>query len=270
VESYARGDLVFDVRDAGPAQGPAAVLLHGFPQDASAFDAVLPALHDAGTRTLVPSLRGYGPGARPSRRRDYTTEQTAADVVALLDAAGIARAHLVGHDWGAVPAWALASWLPERVASLTVLSTPHPAALTASLVRSTQALRSTYTGFFQLPVVPEALLGRLLPGALRASGLPASRARAYAASLAEPAARTGALAWYRGMPLSRRPVGASRVPTTYLWGRRDAFLGPVAARLTADHVVGDYRFLPLEAGHWLPETRPAEVAAAVLERIGRP
>ena len=70
---FRRNDLVFDVRDQGPAEGDAVVLLHGFPQDGSCFDAVVPALHEAGLRTLVPDQRGYSPGARPTSRRETSS-----------------------------------------------------------------------------------------------------------------------------------------------------------------------------------------------------
>jgi pimeloyl-ACP methyl ester carboxylesterase len=267
VDFFERAGLRFPVRDAGPTDGEAVVLLSGFPQSATAYDEVTPVLHNAGLRTLVPTQRGYAATARPRSRRAYRTAETTADVVALLDAAGLAGAHLVGHDWGAAPAWALAAWHPDRVTSLTVLSTPHPAAMAASMVTSLQGLRSWYMGFFQLPTLPEALAGKTLRKTLLDSGLPAPQADAYCATMAEPGALTGALNWYRGLPFSVRPVvGRIGVPTTYVWGRDDFALGRAAAQRTGNQIDAPYRFLELAAGHWLPETRPREVAAAVLER----
>jgi pimeloyl-ACP methyl ester carboxylesterase len=270
VDDFTRGSLTFEVQDAGPADGEAVVLLHGFPQDPSSFADVVPLLHASGLRTLVPTQRGYRPQARPSHRRDYRTEETAADVLALLDAAGLAQAHLVGHDWGGAQAWALGAWYPDRVSSLTVLSTPHPAAMAASLVTGGQAVRSWYMGLFQLPVAPELLVGRSLGGTLRGSGLPAAHVERYCRAMAEPGALTGALNWYRGLPFSVRPaVGPVDVPTTYVWGRHDFALGRAAAEGTAAHVRGPYRFVELDAGHWLPEVCPEDVAEAVLARVGR-
>jgi len=270
VDFFSRAGLTFPVRDGGPSDGGAVVLLPGFPQDASAYDGVVPLLHRHGLRTLVPTQRGYAATARPTARRDYRTAETTADVVALLDAARLTQAHIVGHDWGAAPAWAMAAWHPDRVASLTVLSTPHPAAMAAAFLTSTQGLRSWYMGFFQLPAVPERLAARTLRKTLIDSGLPAEYADRYCSAMGEPGALRGALNWYRGIPFSARPVVTdAQVPTTYLWGRRDFALGRAAAERTGRHVDAEYRFLDLDAGHWLPETQPQDVAAAILERAGR-
>ncbi len=263
MDSYSRGNLTFPVADTGPRDGPVVVLLHGFPQDAGAFDGVVGPLHEAGLRTLVPTQRGYAPTNTPTHRRDYRMIELAGDVLALLDAAEVEQAHVVGHDWGGSVAWAVAGWSPDRVHTLTALSTPHPAALFASFTHSTQALTSWYMGFFQLPAVPELAAGRTLVKNLRSSGLPADVAARYADKNLH-----GPLNWYRGLPFSRRPpVPDVSVPTTYVWGRQDFALKEWAADHTAEHVTGDYRFLPVDGGHWLPETRPDEVAAAVLQRI---
>jgi pimeloyl-ACP methyl ester carboxylesterase len=268
VQRFGRDGLTFAVRDGGPPDGEAVVLLHGWPQDPAAFDAVVPVLHASGLRTLVPTQRGYDPQARPPGRRAYRTEETAADVVALLDAAGLAQAHVVGHDWGGGQAWALAAWHPERVTSITVLSTPHPAAMAAALVTGGQALSSWYMALFQLPVLPELLVAPTLRRSLEASGLPAEHAERYARAAQQPGALSGSLGWYRGLPFSGR-IGPVAVPTTFVWGRHDPFATRAAAEGTAAHVTGPYRFVELDAGHWLPETRPEEVAEAVLARVGR-
>ena len=274
MRSYQRDGLTFDVRDSGPPDGEAVVCLHGFPQDGSAYDGVAALLAEAGHRVLVPDQRGYSPGARPEGRSAYVLRELVADVVALLDAADIERAHVVGHDWGGAVAWAIAGRHPDRVRSLTALSTPHPAALQSSLLRSTQAARSAYMGAFQLPLLPEALL--LARGAtamrllLRTSGLPAERAAHYAARLQEPAALASALGWYRALPLSRGfGAGRVRVPTTLVSGRRDPFFAGAAVRGSGDYVTGSFRLDELDAGHWLPELHPGEVVAAVRRNAAR-
>jgi len=267
VNHFLRSALRFDVLDSGPAKGEAVVLLHGFPQQPSTWDDVAERLNAAGLRTLVPSLRGYTATSRPRPRRAYAATETTADAVALLDAARLERAHIVGHDWGAGPAWGMGSWYPDRVASLTVLSTPHPAAFLRSLRASKQALRSWYMAFFQLPAVPEALVRRSLESMLTSSGLPVERAHAYAAAMSEPGALTGAINWYRGIPFTTRPFRRIRVPTTYVWGRHDPALGRYAAEATADYVAAPYTFVDLDAGHWLPEHEPEAVTEAILTRI---
>ncbi|MFD1507146.1 alpha/beta fold hydrolase [Georgenia yuyongxinii] len=263
-----RGRLVFDVRDDGPDDGEPVVLLHGFPQDSSCWGKVAPLLHQVGLRTLALDQRGYSPGARPPGRGAYRLSWVAADVVALLDAAGLARAHLVGHDWGGAVTWAVAADAPERVASATVLSTPHPRAFARALPRSDQPLRSWYILFEQLPALPELLLRAGLQRGLRDRGLPAADAARYARRMREPGALTGALNWYRAIPFYATALpGRVRVPVTYVFGEHDFALSRSAAEGSAALVDGDYRFVALDAGHWLPETRPDEVARAVVDRV---
>jgi len=265
---YSHDGLTFDVADAGDLGGRSVLLLHGFPQDRTAWDDVVPALHAVGLRTLAPDLRGYSPGARPRHRADYRLSLIAADCLALLDAAQVERAHVVGHDWGGALAWVLAGRHAERVASVTVLSTPHPAAMARAFVTSTQALHSWYLAFAQLPWLPERVVGPRVEAMLRSTGLPTEAARYYAVRMREPGALSAALGWYRALPWSwRDPTPRCRVPATYVWGRRDIALGRAAAEATAKLVVGPYRFVELDAGHWLPETRPVLVAGHVAERV---
>jgi pimeloyl-ACP methyl ester carboxylesterase len=273
IHSYSRSGLTFDVSDSGPLDAPTVVLLHGFPASRRGFDDVAAILNAAGLRTLVPDQRGYSDGARPPRRRDYRAAQLQRDVLSLLDAAGVERVHLVGHDWGGAIAWILGSSSPGRLTGLTVLSTPHPAALARSLVSSAQALRSFYILMFQLPWLPELLLRRRLSAVLLRMGLRPSSAVAYGAFMAKRGRLTGALNWYRGMGLpggrasgeSRAP-GAERVtvPTTYVWGNGDQALGRRAAELTGSFVSGAYRFVELDENHWLPENAPDAVAREII------
>jgi len=277
------GPLRFDVDDDGPLDGEVVVCLHGFPQARQAWARLTPLLTAAGRRVLAPDQRGYSPGARPAGRRAYVLRELVDDVVALLDAAGAERAHVVGHDWGGAVAWALAARAPQRLSGLTVLSTPHPAAMRRAVVRGTQGLRSAYMGFFQLPRLPEALLlagdGTGLRGLLRRGGVPPEQAERYVAVLSAPGAMTAALNWYRAVPLAgapRRPAPGSerpgrsapprrvQVPVTYLHGRRDPYFSPAAVAGTGAFVAAPFRTQALDTGHWIPEDAPAEVAAAVL------
>lgn len=292
LKHFTRDSLRFDVVDTGPQEGPAVVLLHGFPQDASAWSAVTPRLGQAGLRTFAPDLRGYSPGARPTERCAYRLSVLTGDVLALLEAAGLDKAHLVGHDWGGGLAWATAARYPQRVHSLTVLSTPHPAAMAWATRHSTQGLKSWYMLAMQIPALPEVVLRRAVTaGGLRRLGLPQEHAEAYARRLLEPGALAGAVGWYRGMlaaspdrPLRERAARTQgtlsqsqarpsssadiTVPTTFVWGRHDPYLGRAAALRTARHCTGDYRFVPLEADHWLPEKQPEVVAHEIIARVG--
>jgi pimeloyl-ACP methyl ester carboxylesterase len=272
LSSWTRDGLLFDVRDTGPLGGEVVVCLHGFPQDGTAYDDVARLLAADGLRVLVPDQRGYSPGARPAGRSAYVLEELADDVVALLDAAGAQEAHVVGHDWGGAVAWFLGSRRSDRVTSLTVLSTPHPAAMRAEW-RGSQGLRSSYMVGFQLPVLPELPVslagGRAFAAGLRKSGLSGERAAHYTARMREPGAMAGALGWYRAIPVSRgRGAGRVPVPTTYVVGRRDPFFSAASVRRTADLVTGSYRKVELDAGHWLPESCAGDVADAVRAQVG--
>ncbi|MGZ4623270.1 MAG: alpha/beta fold hydrolase [Blastococcus sp.] len=273
MDTFSRNGLTFDVRDAGPADGEPVVLLHGFPQDSTAWNLVAPALHRHGLRTLAPDQRGYSPMARPRGRAQYRLRETTADVLALLDAAGLGSAHVVGHDWGAAVAWALAAWHPGRVRTVTALSVPHPAAMARAMVTSDQALRSYYMGLFQLPAVPEALIlargGAPLRRLLTRGGLPEDAVARYVVRMREPGALTGALGWYRALPWnSRDAVGRVRVPTLHVWSTGDAFLGRAATEATARFVDAPYRLEVLQGvNHWIPELAPDVVADLVATHV---
>ena len=282
MDRFVHEGLTFDVLDAGPPGGIPVVVLHGFPQDATSWSLVADRLHAGGVRTLAPDQRGYSPGARPRRVDAYAVRHLVGDVVALLDSAGLPRAHVVGHDWGAAAAWQCAIRHPDRVASLTVVSTPHPEAFEWALRTLDQARRSWYMLAFQVPWLPERLLARGFARRLEKTGMPPVFADHYERRFARPHDLTGPMAWYRAA--LRRPrravtgmaptasIGGSerhtvRVPATYVWGSEDFALGRGAAERTARHVSGDYRFVEVAGGHWLPETHPDEVAQAVLDRI---
>ena len=211
--------------------------------------------------------------ARPRGRKQYTLRETAGDVLALLDAAGLESAHVVGHDWGGMVAWALGAWHPDRVRTLTALSVPHPAAMAKAMVTSDQLLRSYYMGVFQLPVLPERLLlargGRALRGMLRSGGLSREAAAHYVARMQEPGALSGALGWYRAMPFGARDrVGTVRVPTLHVWSTGDAFLGRAGIEATSRFVEAPYRLEILDGvSHWIPELAADRVAELVTAHV---
>jgi len=278
MERFSNGALSFEVSDtaatkSGEPRGTI-ILLHGFPQDRQSWDQVAATLAGNGYRVLAPDLRGYSPGARPAARAAYRNSELAADVLALADAAGAERFHLAGHDWGAALAWYVAGRQPERVASLAALSVPHPQAFAEAMVTGGQVIRSWYMAAWQLPWLPERMLGRrggqALQGMLVGSGLDTASAERYAARAVAPATLRGPLNWYRAMPFSlREPPGPVQVPTMFIWGNRDRFVGRAAAERCQRHVRGRYRFAELDgASHWLPERSADQVAALLTEHFG--
>jgi len=153
------------------------------------------------------------------------------------------------------------------VSSLAALSVPHPQAFARALITGNQAARSWYMAAWQLPWLPERALGRRGGQAFRdtmvRTGLNPASADRYAARARDPAVMRGPLNWYRAMPFSlREPAGPVRVPTLFVWGNRDRFISPAAARLCGRYVTGPYRFTELDgASHWLPEQASEQVAA---------
>lgn len=269
IEHFENDGFTFEVTDTGPPDGEIVVCLHGFPQPASSWRGVSDLLTANGYRVLAPTQRGYAPGARPQRRRDYTIDRLAGDVVALIDAAGAERVHLVGHDWGGIVAWQVAASHPERLATMTSVSTPHPGAFTRSMVHSSQLLHSWYMAAFQIPWLPEKAMAKTgverATEALIGDGLGPESARAAAELLCDPQTARGMIAWYRALPYAaKHPTGPVEVPSVYIWSDGDHYLGRWAAEHTAEWVTGPYRFIEITDGtHWLPDTHPGRIADAV-------
>ncbi len=260
---------------AGPEDGEAVILLHGYPQSAASWRETMDWLAARGYRSIAPNLRGYSPGANPSAAADYAMSTLVADVAGIADAQGVGRFHLVGHDWGGALAWAVAETHPQRLLSLTVISTPHGAAMLEALRSSTQSLRSIYMAFFRVPRLPELVLQTAnyaqMGISLRATGLPAASWRRDRQQLQRVGMR-GPLNWYRGATKGMRPRRVT-VPTLYIWGRRDPFLGRKAAEATAKYVTGPYRFEELKAGHWIVDRNAADLQRLLgehLEDFGAP
>lgn len=290
---FSHEGLTFDLDDSGPDDGEVVVLLHGWPQDRTSWRGITPALTATGLRVLAPDLRGYSPGARPPRHLDYEISVLATDVIALLDEVGAARAHIVGHDWGGALAWAVATLHPERVESLTVLSTPSGPAMAHGMRHGDQLKRSAYMAFFALPVVPVLFFRLFAQQVLEKFGLPRERAAVDAARLKRPGSARGAFNWYRAAlsptlwwrkrqaktkaKASPRTPRAPRtpIPTAYLWGTRDLAFSPVSTARTVELLrrrAGDGADMlvdtrELRTGHWLLETHPEEVTEAILGRI---
>ena len=192
----------------------------------------------AGYRTLAPDQRGYSPGARPRGVRLYALAELVADALAVLDAATGDRAHLVAHDWGAGVAWALAARHPDRVASLTSLSSPPPQALLRGLLRPRQALAAWYIAVIAVPGLVEWVHARrpdVLVRLLERSGQ--SRAAAERDIAVDRSTLTAMLNWYRAMPFGGRDPGLISAPVLFVWGSADNALLRSTAR--AHPAVGD-------------------------------
>jgi pimeloyl-ACP methyl ester carboxylesterase len=263
------GQLVFDILDTG-GDGDPVLLLHGFPQSSHSWRLVVPHLRDY--RVVAPDQRGYSPGARPLDVEDYRLPRLVEDALGLLDALGIDRAHVVGHDWGAAVAWQLGARHPDRVRTLTAVSVPHPRAFVEALrTDDDQRARSLYMRDFARPSYAVELLAddaatlRTLfgesPSAVDVEGM--------VRAARQPGALDAWLRWYAAQRLE--DIGdtpAVTVPTMHVWSDQDRALGRAGAEGTAAWCTGPYRFEVLPGvSHWVPEEAADDLAGLLLPHL---
>jgi pimeloyl-ACP methyl ester carboxylesterase/ketosteroid isomerase-like protein len=256
----------------GPVIAPLVLFLHGFPEFADSCLTILHNVAQAGFRAVAVDQRGYSPLARPSQLADYSVDKLVSDIHAFADEFGRGRFHLVGHDWGAYLAWIFAAKFPDRLLSLTAISTPHPDAFHSAIASDPdQQQRSQYIPFFRMPDhAAEEFFQANDYQSLRAvyqSKLSDSAIDANIRRLSEPGALTAALNWYRNIKDDAR-IGKVSVPTLYIWSTNDVALGETAALDTEHHIAGPYQFAKLEGkSHWLLSESPAEVTDLLLAHL---
>jgi pimeloyl-ACP methyl ester carboxylesterase len=257
--------IEYDVHGEG---GPAVLLLHGFPDSARLWRHQAPALGQAGFQVIVPDLRGYGRSDKPEDVSAYSIPVLAGDVMAILANLGVAKAHVVGHDWGAALAWALASLAPDSVDHLVALSVGNPATFLTTLE---QRQKSWYMLLFQFPGIAERWLTEDNWANFRMWGGHPD-ADAVIADLEASGSLTPGLNWYRanvapeswvGPRLQLPPVSA---PTMGLWSTGDFALTERQMTDSAKNVTGPWRYERIEGpGHWLQLEAPGRVTELLLD-----
>ena len=264
--------FVFDARVAGPPDGDVVLLLHGFPQTSWEWRHQLDALAARGYRAVAPDQRGYSPRARPLEVEAYHPERLVEDVLGMADALGADRFHLVGHDFGGLVAWHTAARHADRLASVTVVSTPHPRVMARSILEGgEQREKSSYMLFFRSPDAEPYFLDNDAAGLRQlfaASEL--TDVDDYLRVLTEPGALTAALNWYRALDRDViERMGPVTSPTLYVWSTEDPALGRAAAEATGAHVDGPFRFEVLDGvGHFVPELAAEALNRLLLEQLG--
>lgn len=263
-----QGDgVALAVLDEG--EGPAVVLLHGFPDSSNLWRYQVPVLVGAGFRAVAPDLRGFGESDRPAEVEAYALTHSVQDVIAVLDALSLERAHIIGHDWGALVAWLVAAFAPQRVDHLVAMSVGHPNALRERSIE--QREKAWYQLLFQFDVAEELLARdnwKLLGELLRGDG----DLERYLADLSRPGAMTAGLNWYRAnlaphLELQERPaVPAVTASTLGIWSSGDNYLTEDRMLRSAGHVTGQWRYERIEgASHWLQLDRPEQVNDLLLD-----
>ena len=271
--------LVFDVSAGGPVDGPLVLMLHGFGVSRYLWNAQVEALGQAGYRTVAPNQRGYAAGARPdpADHPSYHIDHLIADALAIAAAFGASdrRFHLAGHDWGGSLSWHIADQIPERLASLTMLSRPHPLAFNAALGMpdGEQKRRSGHhTRFLDPAAGPDNLAddAKWLRTRLTANGVPPAAIEAHLSVIGNPPAMEAALAWYRARGVRHDPVGPTKVPTLYIWGDADDTVGRAAAEGTGEFIKAPYQFAVLPGvGHYPADQAPDRVNELMLGHLTR-
>jgi len=263
---------------AGDPDDDLAVLLHGFPDFWYGWRHQIPALVEAGYYVVVPDQRGYNLSEKPRDLDAYRMRELSGDIAELIDAEGRERAHVVGHDWGAAVAWDLALRHPDTVDRLGIINVPHPTVMRQTLRSNPrQLLRSWYMFAFQLPAIPELVLGRddargvldvleesANPGAFSDEDL-----AHYRTAWRRQGAIRGAVNWYRALfRRSDRPPRETVVaPTLVVWGDEDVALLPKMATESVGYCRdGRVERVPW-ASHWVHDEEPERVNEALVGHL---
>jgi pimeloyl-ACP methyl ester carboxylesterase len=248
--------------ETGQKDGPLVILLHGFPEFWWGWRYQIEPLAKAGFRVVVPDQRGYNLSSKPRGRTNYHLDLLAKDVLDLAEALGRESFSLVGHDWGGIVAWWLASRYRERVERMVIMNAPHPAAAGDYMRRHpSQILRSAYMAFFQIPRLPEAVLSaksyRALKRSLNDTSCPgtfsADDLAEYVKAWSQPGALTTMLNWYRALPLANleKAQGKLAVPVLAIWGMRDQFLSFGLCEASLKQCINGQLCRVDQATHWV-------------------
>lgn len=271
--------ITFAYRELGPADGPLALCLHGFPDTAATWRHLMPLLADAGFRVVAPWLRGYPPTEIPHERR-VDPDVLAADVNALHRALGGDRdAVVVGHDWGAIAAMRAAAAAPERWRRLATLAVPPERILAGAKIDGRQAVRSRYALAALVPGAEHRLLAGDATGFRRlwrrwSPGYEPTDADLgpLREALAVPGAARAMLGYYRGYApavLSRRALSSRMAlppqPHLVLHGRQDGCIGVEWADAAVGRLPHPASRVEIVdgAGHFLHLEQPDEVGAMI-------
>lgn len=272
-ELHANG-LTYRVREHGA--GMPVLLLHGFPETSRMWEPLMEHLAGEGFHCLAPDQRGYSPGARPDNVAEYDYDYLANDAVGFLDAMGWERAHLIGHDWGALAGWAALDVAPARFLSWVPMSVPHGTAFGKAIRENeTQKKMSEYINFFRRVGTAETVFAANDYAVLRGiygDAHPAAEVDEYIRFFSQPGALTGGFNWYRateGVRPTRNGKEFARVstPTVLVWGKNDVAIGRDAVEAGKAYMTGPYELLELDCSHWIVQEAFDQVAGPITAHL---
>ena len=278
IEIEANG-MIFTCRVAGDkATGKPVMLLHGWPETSHMWIHLMKKLSAEGYYCVAPNQRGFSDGARPKKADNYELEFLVQDMIAIADAQGFETFHLIGHDWGSAVGWGAIALYPKRIKSWSALSVPHIKAFSNAIRFDKQQIKmSWYMGFFQWRVIPEWALHRRKCKRLRDAWNQSSPTQIedYLTVFGNKKALKTTLHWYRAnYQVLKKGVGTIDFgevhhPTLLIWGNKDAAIGSKCMELTKPYMKGPFKFVELEAGHWLIQEKYEEVSKEILEHLER-
>lgn len=258
--------------------GPLILLLHGFPEYWYSWRLQLPFLAERGYTVVAPDLRGYNDTEKP--RTGYDVSTLLRDIVGLIRGLGQEQATIVGHDWGGALAWQFAIRYPHMTTRLIGLNAPPPWTL-YRLLRTTRQLRkSWYIFFFQLPWLPEYILGYdharmigsvLYSTAFQKTAFPQKVLEHYRDAMSKPGALTAAINYYRALVRNQRSAGSGYLnamvtaPTLLIWGEQDIALD-IAMTYGLEQWVPNIQVQRIpDSGHWVQQEKPDTVNALIAD-----
>lgn len=266
--------VAIEVEVQGDEDAPAVLLIHGWPDTHALWEYQVPALVEAGFRTIAPDLRGFGDSYRPAEVAEANLLHHISDLANLLDHFGVERTHVVGHDWGSAISWALAGFLPDRVDRLVAMSVGHPVAFGRAGLP--QREKSWYMLLFQFEEIAEEWLSADDFANFREWGNP-PHIDALRQRLSDREALAATLAIYRANvhPRSLLASGESSVPpvaapTMGIWSSGDMALTEDQMRDSGQYVTGPWRYERIDGvGHWIPREAPERTNELLLDFLAR-
>jgi pimeloyl-ACP methyl ester carboxylesterase len=251
-------------------QGPAVLLIHGFPDSIQLWRHQVPCMLGAGYRVIAADNRGMGESAAPPGVAFYAVHEIVADLVALLDSAGIERTALVAHDWGAVIAWGVVDRLGERVCCFLPMSVGAPQCY-AGCDDIRQKEIGWYTMLFQMEGVAELMLTANDWKLFRQWTRHHPETEHWIAALSRPGRLSAAINIYRAnvLPILSGAIQyRSLAPTLGLWSTGDAYLVEEQMVASGRFVDADWQYQRIdEAGHWMMLDRPAHINRLLLNHL---
>ncbi|CAO1653471.1 Fluoroacetate dehalogenase [Parasphingorhabdus sp. NYA22] len=277
IQSVEANGLTFEVAKAGTGK-KLALCLHGFPELHYSWRHQIPLLVEMGYKVWAPNLRGYGGSTKPDGVDSYRLNTLVQDVAALIDASGAEEVTLIAHDWGAIIAWHFAIKKIRPLTRLVIMNVPHPKCAQREMRHWYQLKKSWYIFFFQLPWLPEKMLGRdraqpvkeaFSNMAVDKSRFPDSELQIYADAASRPGALRSMINYYRALLRTKdvREIGDGRVdvPTLMIWGEEDAAIDIRCTDGTEEWVPNlELHRLP-GVSHWVQQEAPEKVNAILRE-----